>query len=399
MKFSFLAATSLVAFSCASCIAQPADTAKTPAEKPAVTAPLPLKEVSITVEPGVRQPLLGFGFGINYGTGGRYKQLSPQRQQTLNQMMWRDTGFNTARFWFHLKRYAPEMGTRNLEGAIGLDINLIKDAQNYGLKTLVLAPTSVPDYLYEKREIEVKGKMVERNMFKAGALKQHAAIIADFIKEVRDTHGVQIEATGVQNEPNTIPAFTPEIIVEAVKELRAALDARGLASVNIFAPETASTDGVAYKMVEALKADETAWNAMSGIATHSYNMGATEKMANYIAKDGPALAADRLGTNTKEYWQTESSTPGPEVAGDAENATIGAATFLSDMNRRMTHWIYFIGAMQEDKRDNGTRLVAYDAAETGENWLKPNTQVLLLQAVGPNLRHRRALSHRRQLAR
>ena len=76
-----------------------------------------------------------------------------------------------------------------------------------------------------------------------------------------------------------------------VKRLRRELDARGLKSVKIIAPENASSDGVLYEQVDALKNDAPAWNALSGVASHSYNMAATDDIAKRIAAPNGCVSA------------------------------------------------------------------------------------------------------------
>src|SRR5206468_4250255 len=108
-------------------------------------------------------------------------------------------------------------------------------------------------------------------------------------------------------------------------------DRRGLRSVKIIAPEDASADGVLYDTLDALKADAAAWHALDGIASHSYNMAATEE------------AARRIAGGDKTYWMTEAGDNGPEAPGDAHRAASLASRFLSDMNHRVTHWVHFLG--------------------------------------------------------
>ena len=99
--------------------------------------------------------------------------------------------------------------------------------------------------------------------------------------------------------------------------------------------------------MDALKADPAAWNALAGIASHSYNMAATPEAAKRV-----------LGTG-KQYWMTEASDNGPEVPGDAVRAASLASRFLNDMNHGVTHWVHFVGFEVPDPNDNATRILAY----------------------------------------
>jgi hypothetical protein len=122
-------------------------------------------------------------------------------------------------------------------------------------------------------------------------------------------------------------------MVAIVKRLRVELDARGLQAVKIIAPEYASSDGVFYEQVDALKNDAAAWQALGGVSSHSYNMAATDDIARRLGGS--------KGENLKEYWMTEASDNGPEEAGNSYRAASLAARFLNDMNHRVTHWIHF----------------------------------------------------------
>lgn len=348
-------------------------------------APLPKGRVSITVEAGERQPFLGLGAGVNYGTYVHYNQLTPERQQKVNDLMWRDTGFNTVRLWWPSDRYAPDAKTRDVAAGFTTPfLTLAREAQKRGVTQLLLSP-DVPKYLVAQLPYTKKdGTQSTRKQLPMERVAQYTSVLAQYLKDVQDTHGITFAATSLQNEPNTLNRayFSPETMVEAVKALRRELDARGLESVKIIAPETSNVDGTAYQMVDALRADPTAWRAMAGIAAHSYHMAATETMAKKIESEEPDRSP--LGTNSKEYWQTETSTPGREDAGNAYNAAVAASTFLNDMNHRVTHWVYFIGALESDtkRQDNGTRIMRYDAGKTGGDWLTMHAKYFYLKQLG-----------------
>jgi O-glycosyl hydrolase len=174
--------------------------------------------------------------------------------------------------------------------------------------------------------------------------------LTEAISQMRD-NGVPITAAGILNEPNDRPIrFTNKQWPIMVKTLRFLLDNRGLRDVAIIAPEAASGDKWAEDTFDAIASDKDAWGGLGGVATHTYNMGATA-----------ALLEKSRG---KPYWQTESSTPGPE-ADDATafmNAATTGARALSDLNHGVTHWLWFIGYERGDPTDNGVRLIRYDAS-------------------------------------
>lgn len=348
--------------------------------------------IDIRVPARERQTFQGLGASTKDSWAREYGRLPRERQEQLSDLQWSQTGLNSVRIWFQLEDYAPEPNVRDFEAVCSPDlVQVLRDAQARGVTQLCLAPCAVPDYLCEERQWQNgNGKTISSTMLREEQRALHAAIIADFIAELAERHDLHIDVTGVQNEPNTNHDcyFDGECMVDSVKLLRQALDQRGLQQVGIIAPETASADHVAHTLVEALKADPEAWSAVRGIGTHSYNMAADERLASIALNAG------------KEYWQTESSVPGKEVAGDIYRASTMATTLLSDLNHGVTHWIHFIGFAAYDPRDNGTRMIGFDPDETGEDWYtlydKHRYLAQLAQAFQPGCVLRKAHSDREE---
>lgn len=310
-------------------------------------SPTEPKTVSITVQPGARQSFAGLGASLgNWGLD--YQKLSATERARLSRMLWHDLNMKSLRLWINLNEYAPDPKTRDIQNfkARYIDSGLISDARENGVTTLLLAPDNAPPFLKTKREGGPNDYAIPD-----ANLALYANIIAQFIAQVRDQTGVLIGVTGLQNEPNDLDRIAPEQMSTVVKALRAALDARGLQSVGIIAPEQANVDSTMLDSEKALRADPQAWKSLSGIASHSYNMAATEDAANFVA------GAD--GRNLKSYWMTEASANGPESPGDALQAASLATRFLSDMNHRVTHWVHFLGFEAPDPNDNATRILAY----------------------------------------
>ncbi len=303
--------------------------------------------VTITVATGARQTFAGFGVSLG-NWNGAYQRLAPENRALLSKSLWSDLKFNTLRLWFNTDKYAPTRTTRDLSEfrRCYVDSGIIADARRYGVTTLLLAPDAVPPYMAERRT-DGTGSAQTQMALKESETENYAVLVADFIAQLQRDTGVTLNVTGVQNEPNNLERFSPSQIVRVVKKLRSELDARGLSSVKIVAPEAGSVDGVMYDTVNALKADPVAWNALAGVASHSYNMASTPTAANQVAGTG------------KQYWQTEASDNGPEVPGDTLRAASLASRFLNDMNHRTTHWIHFLGFEEADPNDNATRIFAY----------------------------------------
>ena len=155
----------------------------------------------------------------------------------------------------------------------------------------------------------------------------HARKLAKFISDIRAERGVHIQVTGIANEPG----FTPDQMAEAVRLLRLELDRHRLPEVQIIGPESASVDETCLHLIQGIRADPESWEALSGIATHRYNMAATPAF--------PALLAE----THKQYWMTEASDNGNEGEADVDRAASICARFLNDLNNGVTQWLYFIG--------------------------------------------------------
>lgn len=310
------------------------------------------ENTNITISVGSEPQQKFAGFGASLGNWGyTYQKLSPADRATLSRSLWRDLKFKTLRLWFNMDQYAPTAGAHDMSQFMGcyVDSGIIADARKNGVTTLLLAPEHLPPHMKEKRPTE-NGNTVPA--LKDSEVDNYATLIAEFVLEFKKKTGITLNATGIQNEPNDAnwELITRPQIVRIVKTLRRELDARGLRSVQIIAPESSSADFVLYEDVDALKADPVAWKSLRGVASHSYNMAATPDVVKRIT-----------GTD-KEYWMTEASDNGPEVPGDALRSASLASRFLNDVNNRVTHWIHFLGFETADPNDNATRILAYTPA-------------------------------------
>ncbi len=308
------------------------------------------QSITVTISPGARQTFAGIG--TSEGNWGRdYQKLSPQERLSLSKLLWGGLKMKTLRLWENLNEFQPTPGAHDIVDfrARYIDSHLIADAQAQGVTNLLLAPDAMPAHMKVKRE----GGDADFAL-KDESINDYGALIADFIKQVRDETGVHITATGIQNEPNDLDRISPEQMPRVILALREALDARGLKQVQIIGPESANVDGGFYDTLDRIKANAGAWKALDGLASHSYGMAATE--------DAAKRNEGERGQNLKSYWMTESSANGPEAPGDAIQGASLAARFLSDMNHRVTHWVHFVGFEVPDPNDNATRIIAYQPA-------------------------------------
>jgi O-glycosyl hydrolase len=299
--------------------------------RPAATA--------VTVHPGERQTFGGFGSSIaNFN--GHYEKLPPEFRQQLAKKVWTDLNFSILRLWMQTFEYSPEPGQRDLTvfRRQYIDSGIIADARKAGVKTLLLAPDNLPPYM---RQTNADGTI----QLRASEAKNYAILLADFITQLKKEHGLTIDVTGIQNEPSDEQAIKPSEMAEIVAQLRIELDERGVKQTKIIATENANTSSLFIDELKVLKAHPAAWNALAGIASHSYNMASTEE-----------AGAFSVG---KEYWMTEASEGGPELPNDTRRAAATAARFLNDVNHRVTHWIHFLAYENVRKDDNGTCILNF----------------------------------------
>ena len=289
-------------------------------------APVTPKSVSLFVQAEPHQTLQGFGCS--------QVQDDPLPEAVRTQLFDRvfgDLKMNVLRLWVESgdKSGVAEMKQSFLQTYPDLH-RMIQEARRRGIDTLLLAPARGEASPHEPKA-------------------DYARKLATFIALLKTELGVEIQVTGIANEPQ---GFTPAQVAECVRALRTELNARGLQKVGIIAPESASADETGLQMIKAIKRDPVAWAGLRGIATHSYNMAAKPEFAQILVGTG------------KEYWQTEAGDNGHEDAADVDRATETAARFLNDLNQGVTHWIWFIGFLgspdMSKDGDNATKLIIYD---------------------------------------
>ena len=307
--------------------------------------------VTVTVRPGPHQTFQGFGTGQFDGT---YHSLSPERRALLARLIYSDLHMKFLRLWWSMREYSPAPGETHPEHFVAAYVasHIIADAKANGVTTLLLGPFDPPLYMLEN---PAQGD----SHLKASEVKNYAALMADFIKILHDRDGVTIQVTGIANEP---PWFTPETMAAEVAALRTALDLRGLTRVGIIAHESPNNDGVSDDFLKAMKNSAAAWHGLLGIATHSYNMSARREEAELIAGTG------------KQFWITEAGAGGAEGPNDGRYAASLAARYFNDMNHGVTHWMWFLGAVDvsewPDSSDNSQRLIEFKADRPAD-WYIP----------------------------
>ncbi len=276
------------------------------------------KDVSITVYEGEEQTFQGLGGSCTNSSDG-YQPQSAATRTGMATMVWKDADMRVLRLWAKTNQSAAEFA-----GKFKMIIDDAKKVQPELI--LLLGPTGVA----------------------SGRLQSHCAHYAQMIKELKDNHGIHIDATGVTNEPNAHNEWLPNEAAAGVKTMRAELDSRGLTDVKLIAPEVSNVDPYGISYIENIIADPAAVEAIDGFSTHSYSMCMTKALR------------DLERAFNKEHWQTESSGNGPEDLNNYQWGCDVAARIISDINLGITHWCYFIAYEGYAATDNRTRILYFN---------------------------------------
>ena len=195
------------------------------------------KPVTITVQPGARQTFAGFGVSLLPYPDG-FPALSPARRREMARLVWHDENVKILRLWLPVPQFSPRPGVEDdslfVQGFVKSDALALAKAN--GVTTLLLAPDHYPAYMAEP-----KPRADGQTYIRDDQIPVWMNVLASFIQRMRDKYGVQINATGIVNEPGQDKKYSTTQMAVAVKTLRAALDSRGLRAVQIVAPESANT--------------------------------------------------------------------------------------------------------------------------------------------------------------
>ncbi len=269
-------------------------------------------QIAVTVDEGERKTFKGFGVTFSTSTANGIKPWPQEVRDELGKLLWIDADFRLIRLWCGL-----EMVPGDLAEPVQWYIDEVREKYQPNLQVL-LGPC---------------------NRSGGVAVAQYADFYMDFIRGLRDEYGLELDATGVCNEPNAGPngsRFTAGQIPELVKRFRDGLDAMGMQNVAVVAPEVSNVDGGGLNYARTLRGDSEAWSKLSGFGTHSYGIAMTKDMMDAVGLD-------------KDHWQTESS-------GGFQH---GPAHVLSDLNLGITHWFFFFG-YQSGSNCGGECLVNYN---------------------------------------
>lgn len=349
LAISRLAATSVAVLACA--LAGCAQADDRPAPPPTGELTWHAAELTVGTEP--QQRFAGFGFSITQDSP--YGKLGEEDRAAVDRLLFPELNARILRLW-----YGPG-DTEAVNEAYQAN-GLIDDALAGGVTELLLGPWS---YL--------------------GDSEEHARVIAQDIRNLRDRYGIEITATGVINEPEGPGErkYLPEShYVPLAIGMRRELDAADLGDVTVLGPEFASADDAAIGWFDVVASDREALASFDALATHSYNMAARPELA------------ERTLAHGKQYWMTEAG--GGITDGSAEFAytfaTSAAARFLNDLNNGVTHWVWFIG-LADGRQDVRQKLVMCEGSCANPGRIYKNYAYHYLQQIsagfppGTTMRH------------
>jgi hypothetical protein len=294
--------------------------------------------VDVTVAGTPRQAFSGFGVSqIAYdGEQSQITNIPTAIRAQMADMIYTDLNTRILRMWLGPGSSA---GTRNFYRDV-----YAPEAAARGVTTHLMAPGI--------------GEPRPANDDYAG----YGRSVANYIKSLKDlAQPLRIDVTGMNNEPGMhqdpqYGGWSYAGINTTITTIRARLDELGCQSTKIVAPEGANADEWVLGSAQSMRADAATWEAILGIASHSYSMAALESIGQ-VALQG-----------NREYWMTESSENGAESMQDSGMPYRVASRFVNDMNHGVTHWIYFIGYYSEVNNSNSdtkTKLINYDPS-TGQ---------------------------------
>lgn len=265
----------------------------------------------LTVKAGeLRQSFAGFGASQ---ASTRWDLIAEAPRNQMADMIYRDLKMNVLRLW------VPNAHTNTLADMLSqfyttyIASGAIADITNRGTTILLLAPGSGP--------ADAKAPQ---------SIPDYAEKLAEFILTLRTAYSVSINVTGIANEPES--KWSATNIIDSINQLRIELDARGLNTVKIIAPESSNYYS-ASQSVRAICNNTTAWNDLFGIACHSYGTMPNNDL-EVLRKDKP-------------WWITEASgNDRNEQAEDENYACTILNRFLCELNHGAEEWVYFIGLGQ-----------------------------------------------------
>lgn len=319
-----------------------------------------MRQPVFVVASGARQTISGYGTGTGpdhavkapgewhgqYGANLGSLSDRPERLQEYFRLVYTDTGANTLRLWWIRCETFDKEIARFENGYVKTGI--IKAAKGAGITRFFLcsnppermwAPTPTPDS-YGIQPLSDSG------------VKDYPENLADIATLLKKKHGLELYMITIANEELRITIKQWPLVV---RNLRKALDARGLRNVKIGGVDWPSNDNYAWDRLKAIQDDPEAWKAFNVATTHSYAMSVTEDFFRQFIQ----------GQTDKEFWVTETSASGPTQTSVGKNLL---GHLMNDLNHGVATWIFHESGLAVSG-DHMCQLAGYDPKGPDGNWL------------------------------
>jgi O-glycosyl hydrolase len=348
----------LLASLSATCCGQEAATGDTsPKPTDEVASAVSVPTYTATLSSSVNQPITGWGCFPGWVDRG----AKIATDKTLQDAIYRDLGMTVARVKI-VPKYANRdrsLNTSAIDRGLARQIETLRD---YGITRWIITVWSPPTFM--KTVDNEKGKVDDQpNRLKPefeDAFVTHYARVLAYLRDVKKL-GTPVYAT-IQNEPNYAASwdgclYEPEQWRRVTKKLRKALDAEKLTTVKIHGADH-NHDTIAKFLghdLSALTSDPELFNAMDGIAFHSYDEG-TESGGRFAVEARELIQKFKCELKQgSEIWETEFSTV------KREDLTVSAVRHLRSMMRDIGYleancYIYWLGS-SERRSYSGEELI------------------------------------------
>jgi len=278
-----------------------------------------MTQPTFVVTSGARQTISGYGCGSGGDHGikipGSYADQNgqnlgdfsdqPERMQKYFDMLFKDTGANSIRLWM------GDMDLKSWDKGY-YRTGEFKAAQRAGVTRFFMC-ANPPDTMYAPAPTPDSYGI--QPLSDAG-VKDYPERLAEFASRVKKKYGIELYMITIANEELRITIKQWPLVV---KNLRAALDARGLNKVKIGAVDWPSADNYLWDRYKSIQDDPEAWKDLDVLTFHSYGISMTERYYGQFLQGQPG----------KEMWETESNSGGPTASSPAKDI---AGHMMNDIN-------------------------------------------------------------------
>ncbi len=320
---------------------------------------LDMAQPTFVVTTGARQTISGYGTGMTgshrvkspgYWTenGQNLGALSdkPERLTEYFKFVYADTGANSLRIWWDIGNTIEEDLPKFTSGYV--EPGILKAAKEAGITRFFLC-TNPPKRMWTA---EPSAEVGLEALSEQGIV-DYPNYLADIAAVLKKQFDVELYMVTIANEEIRIKISDwPRV----VKNLRRALDARGLTRVKIGGVDWPNNDDWAWARLRAIQDDPEAWKVFDVVATHSYAMSVTERFYRQFIH----------GHDGKELWMTETESSGPTQTSVGKDLV---GHMLNDLNHGAATWIYHQAGLAVSG-DHGSTLVGYDPNGPDGSWIR-----------------------------